>query len=432
MKIDIFCDSGESVGLGHIRRCENLILHLQNLFSFIDFEVSFHSYPFVLPSYPLELVIIDSYLADLEFYHTLSQLSTLLILDDTHRLEYPQNSLILRPTFGATPFSSQCYAGSEYIILHPIFYSPLPSTPPIANQILITLGGSNQNALISKILSYLPPCYTPIILNPFFPHHNSLCHLSQEEICKLIDSSEFVITAGGGSLNEAFMRSKKIIALCLADNQLPQFTHYPPSPSLAKLTCLDLLHTLPSLLDSLSPATTPPTLGNKLPSLLTLFLHTFITSKLPNLQSFHTLSPSQKLEVLTLRNQQGVREASLNTKLISKEEHFSFIASLKASQFYFAYLQQNQIAGVLALSITSKHKALISLYKDLNLQKIGDILVDYIDKIASFLGIQTLELEVLQNNTKAICFYQKHQFFITKENQHTFIMQKTYQPERTI
>ena len=423
MRVDIFCESGEKYGLGHLRRCENLLLHLQEVFPTIKFQSSFHS-SFCYPDYELEVVIVDSYIAPLSFYENL-RCQVLICLDDYFRLPYPHNALILRPTLGAKTFSKS-YGGEDYVILNPVF-TQKKITPTQKNKILINLGGSNQNNLIKQILKSIHGDIH--ILNPYFKHPKAHHSLNPQEICSLIDSSEIVICAGGGGLNEALSRGKKIIALCIANNQRSQLQNAHFLPSLftifshtnlsSKLSCA--LNALVSM-----PSPPPKPLGLRLrPWLYKTFLP-ILSAK--NAKHFCLLSHKQKLEVLSIRNQEEVRANSLNSAPIGIKEHLRFIANLSFSQFFWAFFEderkKGEIIAVGSLSLKEGNKATLGIYKNLRYKHIGEKILHSLIDNARKLNINTIELEVLQTNTRAICLYEKFGFAKIQENQKFLTMEK--------
>lgn len=424
MRVDLFCESGERYGLGHLRRCENLLLHLQALFPTITFQSHFHS-RFSLPPYPLEIVIIDSYIAPKEFYESI-ECKVLICLDDYFRLSYPKHATILSPTLGAKSYKNR-YGGEGYIILNPLFLSP-PKAPTQKGKILINLGGSRQDRLLDFLTSTLGGDIH--IINPYyksttFPIYSSL---TPSEICTLMDSSEIIITASGGGLNEALSRGKKIIALLLADNQLSQLKHAHSLPSLLTIFSLNNLsskftHAL-SLLRSL-PTPSPKALGYKLDKLLYKLLLPLLSPK--NALHFSLLTHAQKLDVLRLRNQKEVRGNSLNPKPISAKEHFDFIASLKFSQFFWAFFEdkkcKGEIIAVGSLQIAKK-RAKLGIYKNMKYSKIGERILLELEESAKKLGVKTLELEVLKDNAKALHLYQKCRFRLKTSNEKSLIMEK--------
>lgn len=425
MRVDIFCEYGEKYGLGHLRRCENLLLHLQNIFLTLSFTPTFHS-SFTLPNYPLEIVIIDSYIAPQSFYESI-ECKILICLDDFFRLTYPKNAIILSPTLGSKSFKNR-YGGEGYVILHPTFLTP-SNTQERKGRILINLGGSRQGKLLDFLLSSLNGEIH--IINPYYKSSKAHTHssLSPQEICTLMDSSELIISAGGGGLNEALSRGKKIIALLLAENQRSQLKNAHFLPSLFTIFSFKSLSSkLRTSIQALSslPSPSPKPMGYKLDRLLFSLLLPSLSPH--NALHFSLLNHRQKLEVLKLRNQKEVRENSLNPKIIGAKEHFAFISSLNFSQYFWAFFEkenfQGEIIAVGSLQIHSHNKATLGIYKNMQYEKIGNQILHLLLDSAKKLSLATIELEVLKSNTKALSFYQKHRFMIKKENETTLFMER--------
>lgn len=429
IRIDLFCESGEEYGLGHLNRCKNFLLLLEQNYPSIVFQSTFHSLPCPNINGQFEIVIIDSYIASLEFYHLLYKNSKLLLcLDDFLRLPYPKKSLILSPTYGSEQQKKNFYGGKDYVILNPIFHTLTPLQSERKNHILITLGGSNQNELIEHIVQILSPLSSLVfhIISPSYTKVSKqikiYSNLSSYEVCSLIDSCEFAICSSGGSLNEILSRRKKTIALCIAKNQKRQLQSYCDS----KLV-LPIFNPYQSLETKLIqcfkrlPALNTPKIafGSKLPQLFKTALLHFLTS--PSYKPFEFLTYQEKIRVLHLRNQNSVRQASFNSSAISKKTHLLFIKQLKQEDFYFAFLMNKKIYGVAYLNLIHKN---IGIYRHKNALGLGSHMIKTLISIATKLNLPTIFLKVLKINTKALHFYQKHQFQVIKEEQNFFIMQK--------
>lgn len=432
LKIDCFCESGEKYGLGHLRRCENFILLFKQCYPSLVFEITFHSLPCHIPQKTLEIVLIDSYITPLDFYQALAKKSKILLcFDDFFRLHYPPNALIISPTHSSKNYPKKILAGKDYVILHPAFKSSIPQKTMQKNHILITLGGSNQNSLISEILSSLA-CLPDVffhILSPYFqikaPNIQTYPLLSPTEVCSLIDSCEYIISASGGSLNEALSRKKKTIALCIAKNQKKQLQAYQKSKILfAIFNPFDSLkRKLLSALENMPLPSTSLCYGSKLPRLFKILLLRATTPT--HSKAFDFLNLQEKKQVLELRNQKEVREASFNPHIIKKQKHLSFIASLKTEDFYFAFFQkekkQNRIKGIGYFSLKNAN---LGIYRDKNLTGFGTTILQSLFILAIKLDLPFLYLKVLKKNQNALNFYQKHHFKIIKEEKEFLIMQK--------
>lgn len=433
IKIDLFCESGEKYGLGHLKRCENLLLLFKQCYPSLAFKTTFHALPCPIPQESLEIVIIDSYITSLGFYQALAKKAKILLcLDDFSRLPYPSNALILSPTHTLKNHRKNFFSGKDYVILHPIFKTPTPLKSLQKNHILITLGGSNQNPLITEILSSLSslPDLFFHILSPSFqtksPNIQTYPLLSPTQVCSLIDSCEYIITASGGSLNEALSRKKKIIALCIAKNQKNQLQAYQHSKSLFPIfnPHQSLKSKLLLAFETIKNLPAPSfSYGSKLPKLFKMLLLQAITP--PYSKAFDFLHLNEKKQILKLRNQKEVREASFNPAIIKLSKHLAFIASLQNEDFYFAFFKQEKnqksIKGVGYIHLKN---ASLGIYRDKDSLGFGKTILEGIFSLALKLDLPTLSLKVLKQNQHAINFYRKHDFQIIKEEKQYFLMQK--------
>lgn len=433
IKIDFFCESGEKYGLGHLKRCENFLLLLEQNYPSLIFKATFHALPCPIVQEALEIAIIDSYIMPLEFYQALAKKAKILLcLDDFSRLSYPSNAFILSPTYSLQKNKKNFFGGKDYVILHPAFQAPIPPKAMQKNHILITLGGSNQNPLIAEILaslSCLPNLFFHI-LSPSFqtkaPNIQTYPLLCPMQVCSLIDSCEYIISAGGGSLNEALSRKKKVIALCIAKNQKKQLQAYQQSKTLFPIFN-PFVSLKPKLLDAFKTIQNlpPPSFsyGSKLPKLFKILLLQAITP--PHSKAFDCLNLKEKKQVLHLRNQQEVREASLNPSIISTKEHLAFIASLQKEDFYFAFFKkernQKVIQGVGYIQLTN---STLGIYRDKDALGFGSTILENLFFLASKLDLSTLWLKVLKQNQRALNFYCKHGFKTIKEEKSCLLMQK--------
>lgn len=121
---------------------------------------------------------------------------------------------------------------------------------------------------------------------------------------------------------------------------------------------------------------------------------------------FKRIEKKDFLEVLRLRNQFKVRNASLDKKKISIKEHYAYYKLNLKKNFFYAYklVYKRKIVGIATGLKTDKSKKYIrwSIYKDLKAKtpfKIGSLLLfNLIEKLFSKKDIKYLRCEVLKNN----------------------------------
>ncbi len=122
------------------------------------------------------------------------------------------------------------------------------------------------------------------------------------------------------------------------------------------------------------------------------------------MKNFIDLSNDEKLMVLNWRNSGRIRENMHTNKIISKEEHFDFIESLKddESKKYFLI---NDI-GVIYFNNIKNCRAEIGLYANPTKFGVGSLLMDC---IVNF-DFDSLCLEVIETNYRAIELYLEYKF----------------------
>lgn len=144
-----------------------------------------------------------------------------------------------------------------------------------------------------------------------------------------------------------------------------------------------------------------------------------------NIINFTVADNKQILSVLKWRNNPEVRKWMYSENIIELDEHISFIESLKKDKKNFYWIVDD--IGVIYLNkINLAHRnAYLGIYKNTESKNSANVLMVCLKYIAfDLLGLHTLKLEVIENNIKAIHFYEKNNFkiegrlkeFILKEN----------------
>jgi len=121
---------------------------------------------------------------------------------------------------------------------------------------------------------------------------------------------------------------------------------------------------------------------------------------------FKRIEKKDFLEILKLRNQLKVRNASINKKKISIKKHYSYYKLNFQKKFFYAYklVYKKKIIGIATGLKIGKSKKYIrwSIYKDFKVKtpfKIGSLLLfNLIEKLFSKRDIKFLRCEVLKNN----------------------------------
>jgi UDP-4-amino-4,6-dideoxy-N-acetyl-beta-L-altrosamine N-acetyltransferase len=129
--------------------------------------------------------------------------------------------------------------------------------------------------------------------------------------------------------------------------------------------------------------------------------------------NFIDLSLEEKKMVLEWRNHNSIRRYMYNQEIISLENHLKYIESLKKSRDkrYFLVKREDSYLGVIDFTNIKKDSCHFGLYSKPNLKGVGDTLLQtIIDYAFNNLKTQTLKLEVLESNIRAIKLYKRFKF----------------------
>lgn len=259
----IFTEGGDGIGLGHIIRCSALYEKALDYNLEPKFIVFGKNIDKTLKKYNCEIrewkdinylstlitkedfVIIDSYLAKIEIYETISKLSKkALYIDDNTRLEYPSGIVVNPSLYGdeidyLLKDGIEYLLGKNYIILRKEFEETQKNKTNRKNEgikkILITLGGTDMKNLSPKLLQVLKninldfsinivvsESYENIleILKEKTKKTKILKNLSATEMQDLMINSDIVISACGQTVHELLYLKKLFFSIVTAENQI--------------------------------------------------------------------------------------------------------------------------------------------------------------------------------------------------------------------
>lgn len=261
MKIVILTEGGERIGFGHVTRCSAIyeafaergiipefVINGDKTFSRELFEKNFEVFDWLEEKERLlallgkaEIVVVDSYLADSNFYKTIARsVGILVCLDDYKRLDYPDGVVINSalgidpPVFPARPGLTYLL-GLSYVPLRKEFWDvKLGEVRKIPKTVMVICGGSNIGGLAEKILKLLveefPELNKDVILGPGFKDSEIIKKVSDEKIRfierpnafmikETMQAADMAVSAGGQTLYELARCGVPTIAVCVAENQ---------------------------------------------------------------------------------------------------------------------------------------------------------------------------------------------------------------------
>ena len=262
MRILILTEGGKNIGLGHVVRCVALCQALEE--RNLKPELFINGSDVVLDSLEarkyqylnwlqerdeifkiikgVDVVIVDSFIADKDFYVSVSELvNTPVYLDDNNRLDFPRGLVINVSLFADELDYVQkenvvYLLGTLYNILRKEFWNV--SNKRIrknVNNLMVTFGGDDANDLTPKILDFLvekfPQCRKSIIIGCWFSNIERIAKVSDEktilihnpdaeELKNIMLKSDLAISAGGQTLYELARIGLPVIGIGTAENQL--------------------------------------------------------------------------------------------------------------------------------------------------------------------------------------------------------------------
>ena len=404
VKVVILTEGGKKTGYGHLSRCSSLydelvkrkidvemiinselltidILQNRN-YSIVDWT----SFEYLRNNIQTSVhYIVDSYIASKQVCQFLSEHSKkVLYLDDTSRIKYPKG-IVVRASLQATKETKDLLIGKKYIILRDA-YKSIAHEKHVqkTNEILLTMGGTNQIELIQTILKKVneiyPECKINIVLGSLEPsyfeegliqeYRNIVLHnyLSSHEMQKLMLASDFAITAAGQTIYELIATSTPFIPIQIADNQRENLISLRNKQLIQTILCwkdekfseefdieLQQMFSIPfrkkimERLDGLIDG-----LGSE--RIIDALFYEEATSHRLSI-SIRTAKESDCAFVFELSNQEYVRKYSLNSQPIKWESHvqwFKKTINSKTHLFLVVNDQFGQLVGQIRYEISSE------------------------------------------------------------------------------
>jgi UDP-2,4-diacetamido-2,4,6-trideoxy-beta-L-altropyranose hydrolase len=242
MKVLILTEAGKSIGFGHLTRCIGLYQGFKekgvdveivvNADSSVDFllkGIKYKKFDWLRKMEDIfkslrkvDIVIIDSYLADLDFYKKVSEIVKIPVyIDDYKRLDYPKGIVINPSIYGdrlnyPKKEGVMYLLGKQYIILRKEFWNvPKKKINKHIKNVLITFGGTNQQDLAKTIAKYLEDKFS-FNISIVEPNKN----FTAKDMLKLMLKADLCISGGGQTTYELARVGVPTIGICFAENQL--------------------------------------------------------------------------------------------------------------------------------------------------------------------------------------------------------------------
>ena len=262
MKVFIITEGSKNTGFGHITRCLSLyqafeergilpkfIINGDNNIEYLLKDVKYQIFNWLNERGKLfktikdaDIAIIDSYLADISVYNTLSELVKLPVyIDDNKRLDYPKG-IVLNGNIHAEELNYPKKDGITYLLgtkytpLRKEFWEvPEKKIKEKIESIMVAFGGDDAKNMTPKILAFLKDKYPNLIKNVIIgrsfqnideikkysdKNTNLIYYPDAEKMKEIMLESDIAISACGQTLNELASVGVPTIGVCIAENQL--------------------------------------------------------------------------------------------------------------------------------------------------------------------------------------------------------------------
>ena len=422
MNVFILTEGGKNIGFGHVARCSSLY----KAFEQFDISPNFlingdDSVKSILPNINVDIinwlddlsviskadiVIIDSYLADIDVFNEISNIVPLVAyVDDNNRLNYPKG-IVINGTLDASNMdykkrdNIRYLLGNDYIPLRKDFWdiSKLKINDSIKN-ILITMGGNDLRNLTPKILELLnnkfPNVTKKVIIADSFDNVSEIENLKNSnveliyspessEIINAMSSVDLAISASGQTLYELACIGVPTVAIGIIENQKNNILNWKKQGFIEYAGCWNDENLLDNILDRIEFLEDKnirydkrllgiqAVNGKGSINIVKSILNEFYKNNLV----FREIKKEDCLKIFEIANDDEVRESSFNSEKIKLEDHkiwFKNVLNDTSVKFYVLEYS-NDIIGQLRLDFDEKFPVIsISLnkkYRSLGLSKI--------------------------------------------------------------
>lgn len=469
MKIVILTEGSKEKGFGHVARCSSiyqafsefnypveLIINGDSSIGSILQNIKYTLFNWLNNKEELfnkldssDIVIVDSYFTDTNFYEEISEKINLLIsLDDNNRLDYAKgfviNGTILAESLNYPNYDNIDYLlGSKYIPLRKEFWqSNIVEVKNNIKRILITTGGNDLRNLTPKILKKLneefPYIKKKVIIADNFNNISEIEDIANDNVelifspdaqgmKKAMLSSDLAISAAGQTLYELARVGLPTIAIEVIENQKNNIKNWLNEGFIEFAGSYDNNNLIGNIVDKIELLKDYNLRKIKQSNGLkavdgkgSLRIAKKILSKFYQENAvLRDIKKSDCLSIFEIANDYEVRKSSFNSDKISFEEHKKWFSNIltDSSVKFLIFEYDESIIGQLRFDFDEEYPVIsISLnkrYRGLNLAKLflSKSLIylnnnyDY-DKVVAY---------IKKDNIKSISFFESMGFKLEKE-----------------
>lgn len=144
MSVIFLTEAGDSIGLGHLRRCQELAELIEG--SRLITLNEFNWIKFILDVSKDDIVVIDSYKPQRDTYEKyLQKAKKVIAIDDYQRIDYG-SSIVIQPDI---------FSGNDLFILRDSFKEIKYEVKKEVKNIIVSVGGSDYRGIIPNIMKML-------------------------------------------------------------------------------------------------------------------------------------------------------------------------------------------------------------------------------------------------------------------------------------
>ncbi len=457
MNVFILTEGGKDIGFGHVARCSSIYQAFVNFNIIPKFiingddsvqsilkEINYTSWNWTEDLSIIDnadIVVIDSYLANIDIYNKIYESVPLIVsIDDNNRLEYPKGIIVN----GTLDVSNMDYAeregikylvGKDFIPLRDDFWdiSRLKINDNISN-ILITTGGNDLRNLTPKLLELLnnnfPDLNKKIIIADSFnnisdieslkTNHTQLIYSpNSKEMLSAMSTVDLAISASGQTLYELACVGVPTIAIGIIDNQKDNIKNWQKVDFIEYAGCWNNKDLLDNILEKIELLKDKDISyvkmligiksvdGKRYLRIVKEFLKVYYIKN----SVFREIKESDCLKIFEIANDEDVRQSSFNSDKIDLEDHKKWFKNiLNEDSTKFLVLEcEDEIIGQLRFDFDEKYPVIsISLnknYRGLGLSKyLLDKGIKYIDESKKIVAY------IKKDNVRSISFFKSMGF----------------------
>ena len=452
MEVVILTEGGKDYGYGHVARCSSIYQafeyygispkfivngdeSIKSIVPDIDIEIT----DWLDNSFKADIVVIDSYSADLIFYDEISKDSTLgVYVDDNNRFNYPKGIVVN----GTLDVSNMGYlkreditylVGNDFIPLRKDFWNiPKLKINESIENILITMGGNDLRNLTPKILKLLndnfPNVNKKVIIADSFKNIQEIESLKNDhveliyspdsdEIINAMSSVDLAVSASGQTLYELACIGVPTISIGIIDNQKNNIKNWINQGFIEYAGCWDDDNLLDNVLDIINHLQDKEFRFDK--RLLGIqavdgkgslnIVRNILKEFYKNNSVFRSIQKEDCLKIFEIANDDEVRKSSFSSEKIPLEDHkkwFDNILNDDSVKFYVLEYE-NDLIGQLRLDFDEKYPV-ISISLNKKYRGLG------LSKILLSKGLELIDGKVIayikKENTRSISFFKSMGF----------------------